>query len=476
MRNKIVPLLALIGLFFSCCKPIPNQRMVVEERLVITPDYTDVLLPPNIAPISFEIKNRGDYYYLEFLVNEQIVATYSSSKPTISISKSIWNKLNRHDSFSCVVSILKDGEWREYNKIVNRFSTEWIDPYLSYRLIAPGYELWSEMGIYQRDLTSFDEMEILTNNQTNKGCMNCHTYANHSTENMMLHLRGKSSGTLIKRGEEIDKIQFNANEELLSGTTYSSWHPSAKYIAYSTNEINQYFHVTGTKPVEVADVASDIVLYNVLTQKIITSPILHNTDRLETFPEWSADGKTLYYTVASKGVKACSIDSIYYSLYAIDFDVEMEHFFNERLLIDAVQLEKSISFPKPSPDGKFVVATLSDYGNFSIWHPEADLIIYSIETNSWRKADEINSEDTESYHSFSSCGNWMVFSSRRDDGLYTVPYFTRLDSQSGLFSKPFKLPQKSCDYYTNLFQSFNLPTFTKDKFVSHRSLFKKAIE
>ena len=120
---------------------------------------------------------------------------------------------------------------------------------------------------------------------------------------------------------------------------------------------------------------------------------------------------------------------------------------------------KSISFPKPSYDGRFLVYTLSDYGNFSIWHHEADLWILDLATGQSRPMNLANSNDTESYHSWSSNSRWLMFSSRRDDGLYTRLFFTHID-ENGQESKPFMLPQKHpLHYYSYLNRSYNVPEF-----------------
>jgi hypothetical protein len=63
-----------------------------------------------------------------------------------------------------------------------------------------------------------------------------------------------------------------------------------------------------------------------------------------------------------------------------------------------------------------------------------------------------------SYHSFSSNGRWVVFSSRRDDGNYTRLYIAYFDSDGRLHT-PFLLPQRSPRYYTELFRSYNVPEF-----------------
>lgn len=56
----------------------------------------------------------------------------------------------------------------------------------------------------------------------------------------------------------------------------------------------------------------------------------------------------------------------------------------------------------------------------------------------------------------------MVFSSRRDDGLYTRPYFSYFDP-SGKMHKPFILPQKDPGFYTDFMKTYNLPELITSK-------------
>ena len=57
----------------------------------------------------------------------------------------------------------------------------------------------------------------------------------------------------------------------------------------------------------------------------------------------------------------------------------------------------------------------------------------------------------------------MVFTSRRQDGLYSHLYLTSIDD-NGRFSKPFLLPQLNPEqYYRQSLYSFNTPDFTKFK-------------
>lgn len=72
----------------------------------------------------------------------------------------------------------------------------------------------------------------------------------------------------------------------------------------------------------------------------------------------------------------------------------------------------------------------------------------------------VNSRNSDTYHTFSSNSKWVVFASKRDDGLYGKPYFFHID-ESGLSSKPFVLPQEYPDFYDNCLKSFNIPELSK---------------
>ena len=86
-----------------------------------------------------------------------------------------------------------------------------------------------------------------------------------------------------------------------------------------------------------------------------------------------------------------------------------------------------------------------------------------LSTGQMQMLDDVNSQQSESYHSWSSNNRWMVFSSRRVDGLYTRPFFTYIDKQ-GNAHKPFMLPQRNPrKFYSELMYSYNIPEFIEGK-------------
>ena len=69
-----------------------------------------------------------------------------------------------------------------------------------------------------------------------------------------------------------------------------------------------------------------------------------------------------------------------------------------------------------------------------------------------------NSNNVESYHSWSSNGKWIIFSSRRTDGVFTRPFIAHVD-KDGNATKPFELPSEDPDYHRQLMKSYNIPEF-----------------
>jgi hypothetical protein len=101
------------------------------------------------------------------------------------------------------------------------------------------------------------------------------------------------------------------------------------------------------------------------------------------------------------------------------------------------------------------------YGCFPIYQPSSDLYLMDLSTGKYRRLD-INSEYSESWHSWSSNSRWIVFSSRRQGGALTRTYISYVD-ETGRVHKPFILPQKDPDYYDSLLETYTVPELVKSK-------------
>lgn len=445
-------------LLTACDEPVSNARQM-DLLPPLSTDYAGVTIPATIAPLNFTLTTS----FLKInatIKGEKGGLIKVQGKEQVSIPQKEWQELlhaNKGGELTVTVAAKQEDGWIQYVPFSLYISEYPIDYGLVYRLIAPGYELYSKMGIYQRKLVDFTQTALLENTLIPGSCVNCHSFKETDPGSMSLHIRGEYGGTLLQTDERSELLNLKT-DGLISGGVYPYWHPSGKYIAYSVNTTQQVFHSVQDERVEVVDLASDIVVYDVETNRMLTTPLLSSGD-FETFPAFSPDGRSLYFCCSARQQMPNDYKEARYNLCRIGFDPESKQF-GEKIdtLIHAEAMGKSVSFPRPSYDGRYLMYTLSDYGNFSIWHKEADLWLMDMETLESRALVEVNSSDTESYHSWSSNSRWFVFSSRRGDGLYTRLYLASID-EGGHVTKPFLLPQQKVEKYDPLLFSYNIPEF-----------------
>jgi hypothetical protein len=360
--------------------------------------------------------------------------------------------------------------WNGYKPFHITVSKDSIDPWISYRLISPSYVTYEELTLNQRCLENYDERVMVSNmlcaTETDGQCVNCHNYQQYDPERMQFHARQHHGGTVIRYDGKVRKINMR-NDSILSAGVYPAWHPWLPLIVYSTNLTSQTFHTRHHNKIEVFDAGSDLIAYDVESNEVTN--IENDSTEFEVFPAWAPDGKTLYYCSAHfefRDTVDHSVEvirrakEVKYSLYKKSFDPETMTFGDREPVFLADTMDLSATLPRISPDGRYLMFTLGKYGVFHIWHHEADLYLMDLQTGTARAMNEINSPDTESYHSWSSNGRWVIFSSRRDDGDFTRPFMAHI-GVDGRGSKPFELPQQDPDYHRQFMKSYNIPEFMR---------------
>lgn len=468
---SILPVIALF--LYACNSPIDSYE-ATNQPAKIYPAYEGTFIPYNIAPLNFKIQEEGNDYRVRFSIQGKDSFELSTSADVI-IPINKWRKLlenNKGENLHVKIFSSQDGKWYKYDDITFTIAQEPIDPYMAYRLIEPGYNAWNKMGLYQRCLENYQETPIMLNSLTDDNCMNCHTFHQNNPEQMVFHMRGKHGGTILSQNGEVKKIDTKAPWMVAAGV-YPRWHPNARYIAFSTNKTFQVFHTVDPDKIEVFDMESDLILYDTEKDRIFTDSVIHRKNSYETFPEWSPDGKYLYFCTAPAMEMPRSYNQLKYSLVRVAFDPEKETFANEAdTLVSAYTTGKSVSIPRISPDGKKLVFCLFNYGTFPIWHKENDLYELDLASGEVKEMTVVNSKETDSFHSWSSNGKWLLFSSRRTDGTYTRPYIAYLDN-NGHWHQPFLLPQKDPEYYDYLVKSYNVPEFITGKVNVSPNTFEK---
>lgn len=446
----------------TACREEVKDAVVVNSFPPIFPDYTEVTIPVGIAPMNFGCSNESER--MDVVVKGGNGGEIHLQGRYAAFDADEWHRLvsdNKGGKLICTVCVKAKGKWNRYRDFCMYVSEYELNDYgLTYRRIAPGYEVYSKMGLYERELGSFKERAIIENTQVPGMCMNCHTSNRTRPDCFLFHVRGKQGGTLIQRDGKAELLEA-VNDSLKGSMVYPYWHPSGRYCAFSTNQTRQGFHMVKDKRIEVFDLASDVFVYDADKHELILDSLLMKTGYAENSPVFSPDGRTLYYTTALQQHYPTDFRKQKYSLCRIGFDPEKGKFGNRvDTLFNADKEDRSLTWPRPSYDGKYIMATLMDYGYFSIWHKESDLWLIDVETNEIRPLEEANSDDADSYHNWSADSHWFVFTSRRENGLYSLLYLSCVDGE-GKATKPFLLPQEDPeDYYCGSVYSFNTPDFT----------------
>ncbi|MCP4612858.1 MAG: hypothetical protein GY845_29545 [Planctomycetes bacterium] len=435
----------------------------------IRPDYCETVIPPNIAPLNFLVEERGSQYCVKIHSKKGRAIQIFSHSPKIMIPQDRWHELlnaNRGEQLNFDIFVktanprLPAPQWNRFSSITNKIANEDIDGFLVYRRIYPGHGFWRKMGIYQRDLHRFDESLILENNYFKGGCLNCHSFCNNRTDKMFIGIRSALYGSSVLHIEdgEVNKIGTKFG--------YTSWHPSGKVAAYSINKVHQFFHTAATEVRDVIDLDSLLAYYKVDSKTIKTSAHISKKDRLETYPCWSPDGRYLYFCSAPKtwsdqGIIPGNFNEIKYDLVRVSYDMTSDTWGEVETVLSAQDTGLSILLPRISPDGRWLLFCMCNYGCFPVYQQSSDLYIIDLEAAQrtgkyeYRRLDA-NSDKSESWHSFSSNGRWIAFSSKRQSGVFTRTYISYIDRQ-GRSHPPLLLPQKDPTYYDSCLWTYSVP-------------------
>ena len=421
----------------------------------ILPDYSGVVLPPNIAPLNFRVEEPGSRYRVSIRSTQGQPILIQSRSPSIRIPPRLWRSLlqaNRGAALWVEVQAREQTCWKTYGVITNRIAPDEIDGTLVYRLLKPLYSGYQHVGIYQRDLTCFVEQPVLRNQGFGGGCLNCHTFLNHGTDTFALHIRSqqKLNPLLLVQSNEVTRVDKTAG--------YMSWHPSGRLLAFSANQLSLFFHTVGETR-DVFDANSDLGILRLDSNRVVHPPALARPDRQETWPAWSPDGRHLYFCSAPK-LPVARFRQVRYDLMRVSYDLAQDRWGEPETLVAAADTGLSAAQPRVSPDGRWVLFCLAKYGNFPVYQPSSDLHLLDLTTRQTRRLD-LNSDQADSWHCFSSNGRWIVFSSKRLDGLFARPHFSYFDP-NGRLHKPFLLPQEDPAFYDSFLKTFNVPELVRE--------------
>ena len=150
----VLPFLLLVG----CSKrtfTVPSQFAEADSVAPLYPDYTDIIIPANIAPLNFSLLESGPAEVVALMegTNGETLVAGGEKDLKVFIDSTEWRTLlqkNKGATIRVSVFALFPQGWVRYKPHTLQVAEEDIDPYLSYRLIEPGYELYRQLGLLFR--------------------------------------------------------------------------------------------------------------------------------------------------------------------------------------------------------------------------------------------------------------------------------------------------------------------------------------
>ncbi len=457
-------LIVVLGSWMGSCAPkAVESYSEVSREPNLSPDYSGTVIPANIAPLSFQVLEAGEAYFLTVRSEQGPPINVFNKTGQMRIPLRRWHDLlnaNRgREVFFDIYVRGADRQWKRFRPVANTIAQEDIDGTLVFRFMKPAYSWWKDIGIYQRNLTNYDVSAVLHGRSFGGACLNCHSFVGNDPDTMTISLRSATYGsdTLLARNGRVDKIGAKWG--------YTAWHPSGAVAVYSINKVTQFFQAGAMEVRDVADLDSALVCYRVGSPKATSPKELADKGRLETYPAWSPDGRYLYYCSAPilwkdrNAVPPENYDKVKYDLRRIPYDVEKDQWGQAETVLSAEETGQSILLPRISPDGRFLLFCMCRYGCFPVFQPSSDLYLMDLGTRQYRRL-AINSEFSESWHSWSGNSRWIAFSSKRQGGLFTRTYLSYVD-RAGTVHKPFVLPQRDPAYYDSLLETYSVPELIK---------------
>jgi len=474
LATACVLLAALAGGWLLRDRSIPGDWAAAARLPRIRPDCTGTVIPPNIAPLDFAIEEPGVAYRVRIHAAGGESLDIASGDPSIVIPMKAWKALlerNRGGRIGIAVYVQdRDGPWTRFDTIEVSIAKENIDSHLVYRLLGPVFNAWGHLGIYHRNLETYEESPILQNASFEKGCVNCHCFAGgNRPESFSFHVRPPGDaafapGMIVVRDGQVARLPTPPRASP-GRPGYTAWHPSAPLAAVSLGVAGQFMHGAGAEVREVYEMNSDLAIVDLKTGAMSSAKGIADPNRLETFPSWSPDGDYLYFCSAPLGKNVPALppfanyDSVQFDLMRIRYDVATDTWGEPECLLPARKTGRSILEPRVSPDGRFLLFCMASHGAFPVLEADSDLYLMDLTRGGefpYRPLTGANSPQADSWHCWSSNSRWIVYSSKRQNGLFARFYICYVDPE-GRDHKPFVLPQKDPFFYDTYLKTYNVP-------------------
>jgi len=345
-----------------------------------------------------------------------------------------------------------------------RVSADPADDFIVYRLVAPPFVSLKTPDLYTRDIRQREPRLLL--DARDHYCVNCHTFSSQEGNTGKLSLQIRYSGPEpVSERRYLALFDFDADTSYRAAfpfenqmTTFMAYSPDGTKLALTAKQ--RFFGAAGPLVFETQSPPgdSDIAVYDLAAGTVTLVEGASAEGVLEAYPRWTPDAQSIVFSSAPAG-KHPALTQLELMIVPrtggravplLDVDGRKPGLVTAA---DGTERQQSVFYARFSPDGKWMTWTQADYG--SLIKASSDIHIMNWKTRRHRPLASNVDWAADSWHCWSSNSRWIVFASKRDDGIFARMYLTHIDDE-GNASPAVRVPIEDDD----LRMSFNLPEFT----------------
>ncbi|MEM7411389.1 MAG: tetratricopeptide repeat protein [Myxococcota bacterium] len=477
----------LAGLHWLACEAAQTPiafPSAASGALEIAYPLDQTLFPPEIAAptVVWEDATDGVARWEVFVRAGSLELQASAAEPRWQPSETDWSRIKEAsvaaDAELAVVGVAEGGA-RSSATVRVRTSTDPVGDAIFYREVPlPFIDAVQDPSQIRWRFGQVDSVErppiVLTDLPV---CGNCHSFSDDgATLGLDVDYGNDKGGYAIL---PVSKEMVLDDEKIITWSDYrrddgegtfgllSQVSPDGRYVISTVKDRAVFVATPGIEFSQLFfPIKGILVVYDTQTGTYTPLPGADDPEYVQSNPTWSPDGKTIVFA-RSKAYRKEAIENapgILLSEHDVpEFIEDDEPFqfdlyripFNEGRGGQAEPIEgashdgKSNFFAKFSPDGKWIVFCKAQ--NYMLLMPDSELFIIPAEGGEARRL-RANTPLMNSWHSFSSNGRWLVFSSKAYTP-YTQLFLTHID-EAGRSTPPVVL-----DRFTEPDRAANIPEF-----------------
>ncbi|MCK4416862.1 MAG: PD40 domain-containing protein [Candidatus Latescibacteria bacterium] len=440
------------------------REPIYSEQLRIAYPSQGAVFPPNLCPpcVEWEDGENNLWQVTVELTGTSLKRSFVTERKSWWFPERLWCRICKEaksrDIWIQVKGVKRSGSYSKTPEPIQasepvhfRISKHPVDNYVVYRLVLPQFQAKKTPDTFIRDLRSFEVKPFLLARR--QYCFSCHVFsAKAGTEGMLALKMRIMDEKKSAAGLGVFNMASAKGQRLLfpfphPGFTYVAWNSEGNKLAISANQAFSSLTPIVFEAQELEYSFSDIAVYDLSEECSFLLPGANSPDYLEIYPAWTPDGKQIVFSQAKAGVSARVIK---YNIYVVDYNDGKG---GKAVPVAGVSYNgKSNYYARFSPDGKWMSLCMADQG--SLIESSSDIYLLSASLEGQAHRLECNADyAADSWHSWSSNSRWLVFATKRDDGVFARFYLTQIDDK-GHASPAVRMPLKD-----PTLASFNIPEF-----------------